>query len=437
MPGRSWAGRLRRLVAFLDWLTTYDGSYWVLGAVVALLLVWLVPFQLTGQPEETVETIAWTWWPFQLAYAAAGSSIAVCTWRRVVRDVRRAARGPRIAAAPPAGARVAAGLSLSEARSGLESRGMLVLGETAGALSATRQRMAPLGGSFFHAGILLVALAFMAHLATAEEISFRVIEGQGFPEAMAASGVDPSASGMEVLDAYTLDGVWPDYYEDYLLFTRLEADIELADGTVRTASLSDPLWLDPLTLLSIQDYGFAPGLRVESLSTGHVADSVVAMQVFPPGAEDSVDFPEAGLRVVARLYPDHGVVDGRDVSLSYHAYDPRLLLTLVHPGGSPEFLGRGLVGVGDAVSGGDLSVTVIGLYTYGVFRVTRSWGVPLFVLAALSMVAGVAIRVFMRRLDVVVWETDEGVAFDARMDSSDREEARRVAGRLLGLADEQ
>jgi len=413
------------------YITSHEGSFWLLGALLALTVVWVIPFQLTGQSESTVKTIATTWWPFVCVYSLIALATVVCTYRRSMRDVRRIRRGPSLPEAPAPEAVRIDDVSVEEIKGALVAKGLRVHESDTG-IVATRARWAPIGGSVFHLGILVFVVGLVVHGLTSQVAFFRVVEGQdmyGPFETVVES--DDVAIG-EALRGYSLASVTPEYYKDYLLFTRLDVELASLDGSKREMSLSSPLWVDPLTNLSIQDYGFVPLMHIEDPESGMSQDLAVAMDVFPPGSEDYVVLEDVGIRVVARVFPEYGVVHGRDVSLSYNEIDPKVLISIEQIGGREvELIGRGLVAPGETVTAEDISVTLDGLARSGTFRLKRSYGVPVIVLGALLLVSGLALRVLVRRLDIRVWPVKGGVAIDAFMDMSGRADGRRTAMKLI------
>jgi len=421
--GRAWA-----------FLTSRKGSHWLLGAMIALLVVWLAPFQLTGQPSATIEAIAWTWWPFVIAYALIGIATLVCTYTRARTDIGRA----RIDAAPqgdPTEGAEKAAMPFGRVLGLLRGRGYSVV-EGEHSARAVRRAWAPLGGSVFHIGILVFAGGLILNAATTQVVSFRVVEGQTFAQGLAAVDETGSAGPAGLVASYTLARVQPDYYKDFLLFSRLDATLNAVDGTSRTFALARPLWLDPITLLSIQDYGLAPRFSVKRLDASIEESAVVAMNVFPPGTEDQADFLTTGARLKARVYPDYGEVNGKPVSLSYNIRNPKLLLAISSAAEPGKLLGRGLVGEGESIDAGSLRVTSLGVLRYGTFKITRSPGSPVVALGFLMMAFGLVARIAGQRIDVRLWDAGDGVYFDAHADMYGRDRGRRVIREMLGSDEE-
>ena len=55
-------------------------SFALMGGWIALLAVWLAPFQLAGQPEKTIGSIAVDWAPFRAVYVLLALSTVFITY---------------------------------------------------------------------------------------------------------------------------------------------------------------------------------------------------------------------------------------------------------------------------------------------------------------------------------------------------------------------
>ena len=53
-------------------------ALWLMISWLALVLVWVVPFILTGQPEQTVSAIGQEWLPFRIVYASLAVVSILC-----------------------------------------------------------------------------------------------------------------------------------------------------------------------------------------------------------------------------------------------------------------------------------------------------------------------------------------------------------------------
>ncbi|MDH4140827.1 MAG: hypothetical protein OEV43_09690, partial [Coriobacteriia bacterium] len=279
--------------------------------------------------------------------------------------------------------------------------------------------------------VVLFGVAIIMHFAVSKSMSFRAIEGQPIVDTLPAS--QDAEWGRRLVEGDTVKSIDVEYHEDVLLFTTLSSTIAQADGRTYDASLSQPHWFDPLTMLSIQDYGLAPVVTYES-ADGTEDQAIAAMNIFPPGAEDSIELAESGLRLYVVAFPDYGQIEGRDVSLSYNIAEPRFRLA-VKSMLTGEVLARGVVSLGEPLAIGDAVLTVDELRRHGTYRLNRSIGMPLMVLASLLMVGGLSLRLLSRRHDVRAWETHDGLRVDAWLDVGGRAAGLRRLHRFLPIAE--
>lgn len=402
----------------VDALASRVVSFWVIGAWIALALVWLVPFQFTGQPEATLEGIGNDWLPFRTVHAALALTALACGLVRLSRDLRRVRRDPPLDRPVPDAPAARCDGELEDALDVLTGAGFdAALGPDR--VVAVHRRWALLGGSLFHLAIPLLAAGLALHAATYGSMQMRLIEGQGTDVVAASIGSGEGRwEGLRSrIASLTLERVEPVFYRDILLFEQLEATVvhDRSDRR-REFSLSSPLWLDPFTMLSIQDFGYAPHIQLLTPG-GEVAEEVIASAaVFPPGSQDKVSLPANGYTVSMVVFPDHGVVGGRDVSMSYNLRDPRVLLGIERTFPSGDLEARRLVALGEKVRAVGFDVVIKDIRRFGVFRVWRSYGWPLIALSAVMMLAGLTARILFPCREVAVWRIDGGLGMVVRVD---------------------
>jgi hypothetical protein len=381
----------------------------------------MVPFQLSGQSDETVRLIGEDWLVARIVYVAVGVSTIVCAWARASRDLRIVQRQSASSLKPTQDAELLPGCDLDTADQWLAAHGYLVKRE-AESISAVKHRYSLLGGSLFHVGIVLFGVALAAHLATVDSISLRVTEGQTIGDAASSSGaltVPPS------IGHFTLESIKPRYYKDVLLFTRLDARLKAADGSHRDFSLSRPYWINPTTVMTIGDYNLAPHLEITD-PNGDKKEIVVAMNLSPPGAEDKAQIPGVQMDASIIAYPDYGVVGGRDVSLSYNIKKPAFMLAIGERGLGGLLVARKLVRLGEPVTARGFTVRITRLSRYGTFRITTAPALPFVALSLLMMTVGTAWRFLLRRRTVMVWSEPGGVLVDGWVDLRGRSGGRRA-----------
>ncbi|MHB1341784.1 MAG: cytochrome c biogenesis protein ResB [Coriobacteriia bacterium] len=398
-------------------------SGWLIGAWIALVLVWLVPFQVTGQPDETINEIATRWWPMVIVQVLLLAATLLCTFDRARRDLRRARQWSNMPRRLVAPVRVDVA-NLDDAASRLGSSGLSVV-VTGNTVIGVRRPWAALGGSVFHLALAVIVVGVVLDANLASSVAFRLTETQAVGQSLVPES-ELAADVLGTVGHWTLTGVEPEYYRDVLLFTRLDAAFADGSGRAREMSLSRPIWLGPSRTLTIQDYGFALRVVADTADGIQVSDSAAAMDIFPPGKEDSVDVPGTQIRLHIVLFPDHGVVDGRDVSMSYALRDPKLLVTAERITPDREVLARALVAPGQPVETPYGTVTVAEVKRFGSFKVNSTPGLWFLVAGWVLASGGLAVRLLARRFDVVVEQTGEGFVMDAWLDTANRAEALRL-----------
>lgn len=417
-------------------LSSRRASFWVLGAWIALLLVWLVPFQLTGQSDDTLHGIATDWPPFIFVYVVVLITTVLCAIGRLVRDLRRVGRLPSLSRPlPTAPLAIARDASVSAAET-LSRHGYRVR-EGDDRLVAVRRPWSVAGGAVFHLGLGVLAIGIVVHILTFASAGIEVIEGQPMADRISdATDVRGDISGFsDALAALTLTDVEPAYYRDVLLFTQLKARVARAGSEGEDDfTLASPLWLDPFTLISIRDYGFAPHFRVTNNESGAVEeDVIVAMKVFPPGNEDTIDLPSGYFRVTLMVFPDHGVREGRDVSLSYNVKRPMFRVAM-EEGVKPGIVAaRQLVGLNEPVVGADRTVAIVDLRKYATVAIVRTYAWPIFLVAAIMVLGGLIARFLFPREDVVLWPVEDGRGVSVRVEGHGPAASRLAAQRIARL----
>jgi hypothetical protein len=410
-------------------------SLWLLVVWVLLCAVWVLPFTVAGQPEETIEAIALEWLPLRLVYGAVALALATCTVARAVRDWRRCAsdRVPERRTTSDALARsLPVTFEVAECRL-REARFEIVRAEHGS--RAIRGRYRPLWGTVFHASMVFFAVALVLNASTTKSGGMELIEGQSAEEFFVST---PERETNEVfrpkLESLRLGTITPSFFREFLLFERLDATAEY-NGEPRAFSLARPLWLDPVSYISIQDFNYAPRVTVTSVGGEVVDDVIQSMKLFPPGSEDTLAIPSAKIALTMQVFPDYELRDGVEVSRSYNMAEPRIRLTVFERVGGvtrQRVLARRTVGLGERVELPDGSGVIISeVRTVGTFRLVTAPWMPLVMLSGLLLVASLAGRLLWPRLDVVVWPDGEGVFIQARLDTIGRQAGQAAVARLI------
>ena len=420
MTARAWLQQTAHAVYRV--LSSHSLGYWLLLAWLALLLVWVLPFTLTGQAEETVAAIALDWLPIKFVYWALGVATVGCTVNRALRDWRRC----RSLGVPKRTSVLEGGLWLpgettSNARDTLESCGFIVSAESdSGAFRAVRGRFGPLWGSLFHVSLLLLAVAFVVNLATMRTSGIELIEGQTASDFLQSVPDTPERSLFrDKLATLELESVTPRFFDQYLLFERLDAQVTYL-GRSRRMSLSQPLWLDAVSYMSIQDFNYAPHVVLTSSDGRTLDDAISSLKLFPPGAQDTLSLPIGKVSLALEVFPDHAVIDGVDASRTYNLANPRVRATVfeeVSGATTQRVLGRQLIAPGEEIVIPDgTRIRLEEIRYVGTFGLTYAPAAPFVAILAILVLLGLGGRLFRPRLDVIGRGDDDGVWVDARMD---------------------
>lgn len=330
-----------------------------------LFLVWVLPFAVLGQPETTVSAIA-SDWPVMLAVQwTLGVLTVACMAARLTRDVRRwaASESPDFSA---------------------------------------------LWGTVFHVALLLLAMSLVLAETTTKVSKMELIEGQSVAEFRQSTGVRIDPSALILLGDMRLSEVDPQFFESYLLFQKLAARVEWR-GQSHAFTLARPLWLDPVTYVSIQDFGYAPTIETKAAGSEVVESSTRSLSLFPPGTEDTVDAASLFANVTLRVFPDYAVIGGKDASKSFNLVNPRIRITVIQnaAGLSDSVIARRLVKIGEPVVLPDgSSITVAEIRKAGTFSVVRCPALPWVALSAALLMVSVFFRLTRPRAEVAGTEVN-------------------------------
>ncbi|TLM80536.1 MAG: cytochrome c biogenesis protein ResB [Actinobacteria bacterium] len=401
----------------------------------ALLLIWVVPFQFYRLTEAEVANIVLRERFFHIVYALVVVSLSFCMLQRLGPVIRRAARLP--GAAPsggPAPVRVEGAYEAARADRALADAGYATRVVRPEWAWGTRNRWSGLGTIVLHVGILLVMFAAVPQLDARRNFVGRAVvaEGETFDGAAASyNSVDTSAPPPAL--SFTLDRVTAAFHEDILLFTRLDGAVRDANDKRHTVKVSAPWIAGPATAVALEDFGYAPIVEVSALGKSKAA--VYKMKVFPPGTEDSLDVrldTPSDYRIYLKVLPDYVDRGGSAGSKSFNLSNPRFIVTpaRILADRTDRRLGEPLtVGIGEPARAQEVTVTVKGVRTYGVFRVTSSPSAPFLIAALACLGIGGAVRALFPRSEAVIRSSEGAVEVAATVDLY-RGAERAAVGRL-------
>lgn len=393
-PGR-WLGSWRLSIALMVTAALYD----------AFLAIWA-----TSSPPHVVANIAGLV-PFWAVYALLLANTAVCLWRRLPALKTQLANRP-VLVVKRADWEMPTGASLDWERARQlvrRSRFRPVLDEPE-RLVALSRRWAPLGTFLFHGAFFLVAAGFLLSMATRQESTVWVAVGEEFegqpgqflsraaPRALAFGAPTPPGLRFEVTD------IRPSFWEDQLMFTRLEADLAFPDGAA-TTRINRPLWIGPASFLRLSGFGYAPRYELRDRNGRVLSSAFVKLNLFPPGQSDYFRVASLPHRFRVEILPDLGFDDGTPVTRS---------LNLVHPGvevrvsrGKLE-VARGVLAQGDSLSFEGLRLGFPEVRTWGELSIVRDPGIPVLFAGYLLGLVGLALRVRGPRAELEWASTGDG-----------------------------
>jgi cytochrome c biogenesis protein ResB len=373
--------------------------------VVAALYYGLLAIWATSSPPHVVRNIA-SLVPFWLVYGLLLVNTGVCLWNRLPTLRKDLSRRPRWSERSPDWIVEARdGLDPEEVRGLLRRFGYRPAWEEPGRVGGVRKRWAALGTYLFHGAFFLLALGLLLTLLTRQEAKVWVAVGEQFesradqflstsPPRLLAAGVASPSFGVE--------RITPEFWEDQLLFTRLEADLEFPGGSAATTRINRPLWVGAATFLRLSGFGYTP--RYELLDReGALLDSAfVKLNVFPPGKRDYFTLPDYPHRFYLEVLPDFELEEGVPVTRSLNLAKPGVVLRVF----------RGRLDLGGAVLVADEGFEFEGLTLrfpeiryWGEFSVVRDAGVPILFAGYLLGFVGLLLKLRGRR-EEAEWRAD-------------------------------
>lgn len=382
-----------------------------------LLLVWIVPFQIYGLPAAQLRNIMYREPFFLWVYVALVLTTLTCVVSRVRYSWRRATRVPTLSSVPRLGGRatvLAGSWDPARAVAALDASRIAVRVEGDGWVWGVRSRYSSLGTLVSHAGLVLIVplVAWWITQPAPFEGSAVVAEGERF-EGSLASYVETSGAGVPNV-SFDLITVEPEFHEDILLFTRLDSVLVDSAGDRHVVGVGSPWYPDMTTQVALDDFGWTTELIAGKDATTVAGPSVYKLQVFPPGSPDYIEIAldDVRFRLKVLVYGDYVDRDGEPGVASYNLGEPRVGLTVwrVLTNDRPILLfSDRIVTPGEQVDLIDgYSIALLDIGTYGKFRVSRVFPVPI-ALAVLAMItAGFAMRLLFPHTAVLIAPAEDG-----------------------------
>jgi len=388
----------------------------------AFLAIWA-----TSSPPHVVRNIA-ALTPFLLVYALLLLNTAVCLWRRLPRLRREISASPVWSDRPP-------DWSASVDTASPEGAGALIRGlgfspraAAADRVVGVRRRWTIVGTFLFHCAFFLVAAGFLTSSLLGQRARVWVAVGEDFesrPDQFLSHGPPRLlASGVPRL-SFRVERILPEYWRDQLLFTRLEAELELPDAR-RTTRINRPLWLGWGTFLRLSGFGYAPRYQLSD-TDGRVLDSAfVKLNVFPPGARDYFTIPGYPHRIHVEVLPDFAVDDGQPTTASLDLVNPAVVVDVTR---GHLRVGGGVLRRGESLAFEGRTLRFPEIRYWGEFSIIDDAGVPLVLLGYLAGLMGLLLKLSGPRAEIEWRPRDRGGGL---LRGWGRAAPRSLAGRPAG-----
>jgi len=364
----------------------------VLMVVLALDYLFLAIWS-TSSPADIVQDIALLS-PFWLVYILLLVNTGTCLWRRLPNLGRDLAAAPRWSTLTPDWEiQVPAATAESHGRRLLRHLGYRIAVSGQGRVAGVRWRWAALGTYLFHGAFFLLALGFLLTLLGRQEARLRVAEGEEFtgaPEqisSLSAPGV--LASGIPEV-SFKVENVYPEFWEDILLFTELRSDLTFPDGQQRRTRINQPIWLGGVTYLRLAGFGYTPRYELVDMK-GRVLDTAfVKLNVFPPGQRDYFQPNRYPHRVYVEVLPDAAEEDGQALTRSLNLVNPACLVRVYR---GRFDLGGDLLTRGERFSFEGMQLGFPEIRYWGEFSVVRDPGAPVVFAGFIIGLAGLILKI--------------------------------------------
>jgi cytochrome c biogenesis protein ResB len=355
-------------------------------------------------PAVTVQSIA-RLTPFWIVYLLLLVNTAVCLWRRLPALLRE------ISSERMTGSRAAdwrldlrqeldRDLEWEEVRKMTRLLGYRQIEGVDGVLEGVRRRWTGFGTYLFHGAFFVVALGFGLTMVARQEATIWVSEGEFF-EGLGEQFLSQStprllASGLSPV-TFEVRSIEPEFWRDQMLFTRLEAALEFADGSQGTTKINRPLWLGWKTFLRLSGFGYAPRYELADRQ-GFVLDSAfIKLNVFPPGQTDYFRLPSYPHRIYQSILPDAEWTDAGVVNASLNLENPAIDVEVTR---GKLRLGRRIVRLGESYEIEGLLLTFPEIRYWGEFTIVSDPGAPVLFLGYLVGLVGLVFKLLGPRQEL-------------------------------------
>lgn len=396
---------------------------------VAVLLIWLFPFQVLGVPKERVANMADDL-PLAVALGVLLINNVFCMTKELAATRRRA----RLRHDPPEAMEALDAFARPEdytaSRSGPDEidrlrrafmlRGYRVRSSADGlGLCAVKGRHAPWGTILFHCGLLIIVSSILLVRYQAFTGEAVITEGQswgGRADEYASSQVRKTDARILPDISVRVERVKARFWQDKLLFTDLAAHVAYPAGTMENEAvirLGSPLVIRD-AVMAITGFGYTPSYLITGAGGQVLANSFVTMNVFPPGTVDSFTVPPLPYKFAVAVYPDHGFVRGKPITKSFNLSKPLYALRVTFLENPKKAVWEGFLKPTQEARFDGYKISFPEIRQYGRFRIQRNHGLSLVFAGIVFGVFGLVLRLVWRRRGVLVRVRDGGGSRDGR-----------------------
>lgn len=379
--------------------------------IVFLIAIWVVPFQIYGVPSQVSYNIANSW-VMRLFYFLLVLNSVLCSVRTLNRLKMRVPKMDETFDEDSIKSQKgyseltvneSSGVLLSLLSRKLRKRGYNI-SRTDESIFAVRSRLSVIGSFLFHLSfVLLVAGVITTHCLRFEG-NLLVTEGQEFyGKSGEYLGFNFSSNLYRSLPDinFKVDSVQPEFWEDRLLFTDLNAQISSIDGQTWSdvVKLSSPKAFG-LTQLQLKGFGYSPLFVVKGGKGKELDSAYVRLGIFPPGREDNFKFLKSKYQVFIKLFPDH-FFQGKKIGTKTMNYRNPLYVVRIKKGSKTIF--SGYLKPGQEARFNGLSLSFPEMRNFAEFRVVRDFGFPIIVIGLILGAVGIAQKLLLPKTEVRIF----------------------------------
>lgn len=268
-------------------------------------------------------------------------------------------------------------------------------------LVAVRNRYSPLGFLFFHVSFLLCLIGGLLIMYTRFSGNLVLTEGQEFQSDLKQFRTitrDPKIMRELPPIGLLLQKVVPRYEgnvrADLSVLLRVRHGRKDEDVSVR---INEPVKRGPLTVLA-GNIGVSPLFVLRTPDQRTLDGGYVSLNILT-GDEDSFVFRDSPYTVAVRLYPDHAVREGRDVSLSRELKNPVVRLRAERGGRAVK---EATLGMGQRMAFDNLQLSFEDVRYWVEFHVVREYGDSILILGFFLGIGGLVMRLILYQKTVSI-----------------------------------